>query len=224
MLVLRRISQSLLCGVFFSIASIGMSAASEMPLRDEVLAQTPEGRSLLKYLVSCAMPEGTTVVAMVGGERFTFAGKMALAPAWSTRSMTEREERLVSACLLARTNRFGVPVEISSRNDTPGMPPSLQADARERERFAFFEGGFFGNMFKDDAEAYVCIGDRSRIRQQHLERLRRECALPMATADSARPLSRCSFIIAGDCGDKPFVQNGADYSKEVISVFLPAQQ
>lgn len=222
---IRRISNTLLCGVFLSLCAGAFSAsASELTLRDEALAQTRAGRDLLKYLVSCSLQEGVNVVTTVGTERFSFAGKMGLAPGWSVRPMTDREERLVSACLLARTNRFGVPVEISSRNDSPDAPVSLQADENERQKFPFHEGGFFGNMFKDDAEAYVCIGQTSSLRRAHLERLRRECALPPGGSDAPQKLSRCNFIIVGDCQDRPFIQHGVDYTNEVINVYLPAEK
>lgn len=219
MLEQRRISHSLLCGVLFSLASISLPGhASELVLRDEALAQTAGGRSLLKYVVNCALPEGVTVVTTVGGERFTYPGKMGLAPAWSTRALTDHEERLVSSCLLARTNRFGVPVEISSRNYSANPPVALRADDEEKAKFQVHEGGFFGNLFKEDAEAYVCTSKSPHDRQAFLERLRRECALASATPNR----SRCNFVIVGDCDDRPFKQNGVDYSDEVIHVYLPA--
>ena len=221
---MRRTS-TLLCGVLISISTFGLSAAaSDLTLRDDVLAETPAGRDLLKYLVSCALPQGATVHATAGSERFSFSGKMGLAPGWSARPLTDHEERLVSACLLARTNRFGVPVEISSRNDAPDAPAALRADDKEREKFPFHEGGFFGNLFKDDAKAYVCIGNGSSLRRAHLERLRRECTLPAGDGAMSPTPSRCNFIIVGDCGDKPFAQHGVDYAREVINVYLPAEE
>lgn len=222
---LRRISFKLLCGVFFLLAALAAPAsAAELTLHDEVLAQTADGRELLKYLVSCALPEGTTAVASAGSERFSFAGKMGLAPAWSARGMTEHEERLVSACLIARTNHFGVTVQISMRNDASNAPASLQTDAREKAQFPFFEGSFFGNLFKEKPEAYVCTGNPAKERHRHLTQLQRVCTLPRINSDSPRSASVCNFVIVGNCHDQPFVQNGVDYAAERISVYLPFAQ
>src|SRR4051794_453827 len=118
---MRRIPITLLCGAFLLAPMLwqGPALGAELALRDEILVQSPDGRQVLKYLVSCALPADVTVVAEHGGQRYSFPGGAALAPAWSTRALSAAEERLVSACMLARTNFFGKPVEISMRNDAP---------------------------------------------------------------------------------------------------------
>src|SRR4051812_30803658 len=89
------------CALVFLLAASTALPAAELMLRDEKLAQTPEGRQQLKYLVSCAVPEGTTVIAIAGNERFAFPGSMGLAPGWTTQPLTDGERRRVSACMLA---------------------------------------------------------------------------------------------------------------------------
>ena len=207
--------------VFLLAASTALPAA-ELMLRDEKLAQTPEGRQQLKYLVSCALPEGTTVIAIAGNERLSFPGAMGLAPGWTTQPMTAAERRRVSACMLARTNYFGVPVELSIRSDAADAPPSLRADDDEQRTHTFFEAGFFGDLFKDQPEGYVCIGDTSQRRLPHLRSLLRVCSLPATGAGDPSHVSRCGFLIAGSCAAHPFLQNGTDYQPDVLMVYLPA--
>ena len=81
-------------------------------LADPTLAATAAKREQLKYLVRCALPADVTVYADIEGERFTFPGSIGLAPRWLTEAMTPREERWVSACLLAHVNYCVVPVSL----------------------------------------------------------------------------------------------------------------
>lgn len=206
--------------LFLLLTSTALPAA-EVMLRDAKMAQTAEGREQLKYLVSCALPRDTTVIAVADNQRFSFPGSMGLAPSWATRPLTAAEQRRVSACMLARTNRFGVPVQLSLRSDAADAPESLHADADERHGFPFFEAGFFGNLFLENPEAYVCTGDTPPQRMPHLRSLLRVCSLPMSGTEASSGISRCGFIIVGSCKDRPFVQNRTDYSSEVLNVYLP---
>lgn len=207
--------------LLFLLAASAALPAAELMLRDAKMAQTAEGREQLKYLVSCALPQDTTVIAVADNKRFSFPGSMGLAPGWATQSLTAAEQRQVSACMLARTNRFGVPVQLSLRSDAADAPESLHADADEQRGFPFFEAGFFGNLFLEHPEGYVCTGDTTPQGTPHLRSLLRVCSLPMSGTDASSRVSRCEFIIVGSCKERPFVQNGTDYSSEVLNVYLP---
>jgi hypothetical protein len=76
----------------------------QIGLADPSLASTAQKRQQLSYLVQCALPADVELYAQQGSERFTFPGRMGLAPRWLTEAMTPSEERWVSACLLARIN------------------------------------------------------------------------------------------------------------------------
>ena len=193
-------------------------AAKQLPLLDDSLARTPDGRKLLKYIVNCALPAIDTVDVSTDSGSFSFPGDMGLAPAWSSRSLNDAEKRQVSSCLAARTNFFGKPVRISLRSEDPQAPVGLRCDAQERRDYPFFEGGFFGNFFSANPVAYVCVGDTSAGRAAHLESLLRVCTLEKGGAPG---LSRCDFRIVGNCRDRPFTQDGVDYGKEVLQVYLP---
>jgi hypothetical protein len=204
---------------WLALAASSASSATELTLRDEQFAQTPRGREQLKYLVNCALPADVTVVATADNQRYTFPGGMGLAPGWSTQPLTTAEQRRVSACMLARTNFFGVPVQISVRNDAANASASLQTDDAERRDYPFFEAGFFGNLFEEKPSGFVCTGDTPPSRARHLRTLLRVCSLP---GQVAQDISRCGFVMVGSCSEHAFVQNGVDYSADVLKVYLPA--
>lgn len=196
----------------------GADAPVRVPLNDTREALTVDGRERLQYLIGCALPEGVIVETIVEGQRYEFPGSIGLAPDWRERALTPSEARWVSACMLARTNAFGVTVQISLRAE-PAPVESLETSSEERQQFTFRDAGFFGNLFSDDAPAYVCTEGEGPQRARQLESLRRVCSLPSSNADEPG-LSRCHFLIAGPCSDRPFVQHGVDYSGEVIHVYL----
>jgi hypothetical protein len=209
--------RSLWVGAFFLWCFIPVVSAEEYQLRNDELAQTEQGRQLLKYMVSCALPAGESIVVTVD-EKYIFQGALGLVPDWAHQPMTEEEKRRLSSCLAAHTNFFGKPVQISLRSDDPAASESLRTTAEERANFPFFEGGFFGNYFIPHPVSYVCLGDTPVERDQHLASLLRVCTIKN---EGDTELSRCDFKVVGLCKDKPFVQDGVDYSKEVLWVYLP---
>ena len=60
----------------------GATRPQEVALAEPSLASTPEKRHQLAYLIRCALPADIVVYADVGPERFTFPGRMGLAPGW----------------------------------------------------------------------------------------------------------------------------------------------
>ena|SRR5256885_1958682 len=110
-----------------------------MALADPNLASTAAKRQQLTYLVRCALPEDVTLYADHGTERFTFQGRMGLAPHWLSEAMTPSEERWVSACLLAHVNYWGKHVLVSMRA-TPPPVPALEASDDEQQTCTIFEG------------------------------------------------------------------------------------
>ena len=76
-------------------------------------------RQFLSYAYSCAMPLGATLDLKIDGQdRGTLHGALGLAPQWGEPggSCDETCQRWVTACLLSRTNFWGVPVKISLRS------------------------------------------------------------------------------------------------------------
>jgi hypothetical protein len=178
-----------------------------------------EGRGLLKYLVRCALDVGTEARLELPGETISYTGAIGLAPEWAERPLTMVEQRWVSACILALTNKLGRSVRVNLRAAHPSIG---QADTEEEERvYSLHEGGFFGNLFLPEPKGYVCQGtDVSRTRAFPIGNLRL-CAQPsgISTLDG-RPLSQCGFIITGPCNSiDSFVLDGEPI-EEVVHVWL----
>jgi len=205
----------------FPVKSFGAEqGSSSFRLKHSPLAEMSEGRELLEYLVNCALPKGETAVLDLGGEKHEFPGGLGLAPEWRHRALTVTEQERVSACILARTNAFGVTVQISLRamEGAEDMPAPLAASPAEESSFDAFEGAFFGNIFADPPVGYVCRGTAAATLL--IER-RRVCSLA-ADGDAARKpqMSLCAFRIVGPCSSPGATTvDGYDYTQG-IRVFL----
>jgi hypothetical protein len=227
-LLQRKILGALTLGLMLILSGPCNSADAiqRLKLKNMTMAQSEHGRQLLKYLVSCALGPGLTVGFDVAGQSFEYPGGLGLVPHWSRRALTLNEEQLISACILARTNYFGKTVELSMRSESPS---ALLADEAELRDFTFFEAAFFGNIFKDEPEYFVCLGDPIAEREKHLEALLRVCSLSLPTgpspvsSHSELGKSRCGFLIVGYCSSKPFRQNKQDYSRSVLQIYLPGK-
>ena len=181
----------------------------------------PEGRGLLKYLVRCALDADTEARLSLPNEKLTFKGGVGLAPAWTERALTLTEQRWVSACIYALTNKLGKSVRVDLRAAHPKLGENT--DTKEEMRnYPLHEGGFFGNLFLPTPVSYVCEGaDRKKMLDYPIGKLRL-CAQPSGTTSpGGQPLSACGFIITGPC-DSPssFVVNGERFD-EVVHTWLP---
>lgn len=120
-----------------------------------VVQETPVARMVLKYLIECALPsEAPPVVVAAGGEDLTFYGQLGLAPHWAQGPCDVECQEWVSACLLARSNYYGVKVGIYMT----GPHPALAADAAIAD-YPVEEGAFFGNVFEEPSREYSCRGE-----------------------------------------------------------------
>jgi hypothetical protein len=151
------------------------------------LLATSNGREVLTFIVSCALPAALTVVADDGSE---FFGELGLAQPWLNSPLTLEGERWVSACLFARTNNEGFPVPLSLR----GLHPALALSAGEAAAYTVEQGAFYGDYFIQGGEQIACSGANESLAEIRL----RECAGP-SVGDPTR--TKCGFTYAGTCGD-----------------------
>lgn len=176
------------------------------------------GESLLRYAIGCALPAQASFQVEDGTR---FSGSLGIAPQWTERALDPVEQRWITACLLARTNLFGVHVMLSMRG--PNAVLSGTVTAEEKTDYNFDEGAFYGDVWATPPHAYVCVG---RGESAMKDRLKRVCT----EESEAAGISRCGFEIAGKCEDV-CDQQGADGSRlhcrgggttydEVISIFL----
>jgi hypothetical protein len=137
------------------LASNSLGAAA---LTSSALIETADGREVFATVVSCALPAGASVtVADTSGTSYSFAGEIGLAPAWQTTTPSPAERRWVTACVLARTNYYGVPVQISMR----GAHPALAMTTVETSTFTAAEGAFYGDLFDTSAQTWFACGTRT---------------------------------------------------------------
>ncbi|MCB9552831.1 MAG: hypothetical protein H6705_13295 [Myxococcales bacterium] len=144
-----------------------------------------------------------------GRTRFeSYAGSLGVAPQWATGPLGERGERMVSACIAARVNHYGVPVRISLRSQR--APLHVIGDG-ELEAFPVVEGAFWGNLWADPPYLFAChVGENA----EHARETQRACAAGHLREDGT--VEGCGMIqILGDCSAlcRSFDDAGQHYSK-----------
>ena len=113
----------------------------------------PLTREFFKYMVSCALEPGQYVKyedTLAGGTGYVFEGDLGLCPRWNEDAPSQECLEVVSACLLARNNAFGVEVQLSMRGHTADGY-RLELEPGEKESFPWREGAFYGNIFDQKA-------------------------------------------------------------------------
>ena len=103
----------------------------------------PGGRQLLEYIVRCALKptEKVQLTDKITGQTTEFQGNIGLYPSWSSTRCGRECQELISACLLAHVNAFGVKAEISLSG------PGRERTISERDIFPIREAAFYGNLF-----------------------------------------------------------------------------
>lgn len=116
----------------------------------------PSTQYLLSYIVSCALPEGTSIDVVVDGQSLHYDGQgTGLAPEWAVGPCEDACQEWVSACVMARTNAFGVPVLLDLRGAHESIS-DIPLD--EQQDFPVEEGAFWGNLFEEPAQQFTCRG------------------------------------------------------------------
>ena len=169
-------------------------ALSAMP-GSSPLVDTVEGRDVLSYVVSCALPASATLsVTASTGTTYKFPGSIGLAPSWATRAPTVSERRWVTACLLARTNLYGITVNLSLRGDHTALKPGLL----EPVTYAIPEAAFYGDLFDPSGATswYACLALIKDTGLSLSTTQLRECAMPSGDGVT----TKCGFTYTGKCG------------------------
>jgi hypothetical protein len=173
------------------------------------------GRKLIKYIVECALPSGDSITK----GSYTFAGKVGLAPEWKYGTCGRYCQEWISACLLARTNEFGITVKIDMRanHSAIGTGPG-------GSEFTEQEGAFFGNLFANPPKAYACQGQNA-ANAYYSNRTCSYGRCAMKEVDYAYCSNGCSYWYGGTqascwASNNPY---SSDYSKSydtVITTYL----
>ncbi len=111
---------------------------------------------------SCNSTTNTCVVPLVGS---VGVGVNADGSTWAKSGKCDEScERWVSACVLARTNAYGVKVDISMRapaNAPTAIKNALAVSDQERRDYGLREGAFYGNVFGESPTGLPPTADYS---------------------------------------------------------------
>ncbi len=136
----------------------------------------PAGNAqLMRYMVLCAVPEGEsrTFNNPVTGASYTWQGALGLAPGWASGApVSETEEQVISACLAAHANNYGLHVAISLLG-RDADERTISFSAEELKTFSRRESCFFGNVFRN--EGLFAGNDRNSLAPD--ESTQRPCGL-----------------------------------------------
>jgi GLTT repeat (6 copies) len=173
---------------------------------------------VMRYVVRCSVPAGQsrTYTDPRTQTTYTWPGELGLAPGWANgQAATLEEQQLVSACLAAHANKFGVSVTISVLGeDSAGR--FIPFSDEELHQYSRKEACFFGNLFTGEG---VFFGvDSPRLHDN--ESSPRACALSSTEPElrnDCQPLAyvgRCKDLCARVHGEKFYLEcslNGVSY-------------
>jgi hypothetical protein len=160
-------------------------------------ASDPIGANLLmRYLTRCAYPPWATLSYVYAGLTLTWQGSLALAPVWTSGApIPEVEQQLVSGCLAAHANKYGVKVPISVYGRY-ASGDAIPIGVGELDTYSVTEGCFFGNVFQSQG---AFSGNDRAMSLSDAESSLRACAMAdrIGTASSYCP----PLVYAGNCSD-----------------------
>jgi hypothetical protein len=139
--------------------------------------------TLMQYMARCGAKKGQriTYTDPVTARGYTWDGLLGLTPEWASGVVvTEAEQQVMTACLAAHVNRYGLHVSLSVLGqDSKGQP--LDFSQEELETYSRPEGCFFGNLFT--GEGFFVGTDGSGLEDS--ESSARACALTSSATSSA---------------------------------------
>jgi hypothetical protein len=153
---------------------------------------------VMRYVISCAVPSGQkrTYKDSSTGHTYTWTGGLGLTPAWASGSpATEAEQQLISACLAAHTNKYGVrvPISVLGRDARQAV---ISYTTEELNEYPKREACFFGNLFRGQG---IYVGSEGNLLGASQSSVR-ACSL---VNDSGGARTECLPLqYAGHCSDR----------------------
>jgi len=170
---------------------------------------------VMHYVVVCAVADGSSRIWTnpTTGIQYLWNGSLGLAPGWASgQPANEAEQQLITACLAAHTNKYGLQVPISIQGQDPWGTP-IPVGPLEFSTFAQREACFFGNIFQNEGvfagSDALLSGASSSVRACGLE--------TPGAADKCKPIRHvepCSQLCTPDLLGNYFVScnyNGKSY-------------
>jgi hypothetical protein len=150
---------------------------------------------VMRYVYKCAAPAGTSISWKnpTTGFTHTWPGGLGLAPGWTGGAKaTLAEQQVVTACLGALVNKFGVNVNIALEGRT-AAGAQLTVGPTELADYPQKEACFFGNLFAN--EGVFSAVDHTRMSSTLSSS--RACNLDLTAIGTA---TECPpMVMAGEC-------------------------
>jgi hypothetical protein len=151
-----------------------------------------QGDMVMRYVVRCAVRAGQvrTYTNPVTQQTYTWQGGLGLAPLWASGFPAPLgEQQLVSACMAAHVNKFGVSVTISVLGlNELGLP--IPFTRQELKQYARKEACFFGNLFTGQGVFFGADSPRLHANESSL----RACALSSADPTKVRECPPVDYV------------------------------
>jgi hypothetical protein len=171
--------------------------------------------TLMRYMVRCGARPGQhlTYTDPTTATSYTWEGLLGLTPEWTSgMAVTEAEQQVMTACLAAHVNKYGLHVSLS----VLGQDAQEQELAFSQEELATYsrpEGCFFGNLFT--GEGFFVGTDGSGLAAS--ESSARACALTSSATSECAPMAyvgACESLCTRE-GNTPYYTrctlNGREY-------------
>lgn len=152
-IVAEALSASQFNAVKTAASAIGAASLSSNSAAIQTLISTADGQAMFTVIVRCAVSSGQSVTATGPGGPIVFSGQLGVASAWRLAVPTQANKRWTTACVLARTNLFGLTSLVSLRHDT--FLPLISTSA-ERATYPIAVGAFYGDLFQASPKTYAC--------------------------------------------------------------------
>lgn len=175
------------------LSATGLSTSSFSTWFSQDPAQTD---MVMRYVVRCAVPAGETrtYTDPRTGVSYTWSGGLGLARGWASGAApTSLEQQVITSCLLAHVNRYGlsIPISVLGRDAQGSVIPFTQS---ELNTYPVREACFFGNLFTQEG---LFFGVDRRVADE-TEYLTRACA--GLEGGSGNPATRCTpLTYVGTC-------------------------
>jgi hypothetical protein len=132
-----------------SVNGLSVNGLSTMNFQSWFQSNPTAADQVMRYAVLCAAPAGQVVTYTDPStlQAYSWSGSLGLAPGWSSgQAPTVAEQQVVSACLAAHVNKYGVHISISvlGRNGSGQPIPVTDTELSSHSRR---EACIFGNVF-----------------------------------------------------------------------------
>ncbi|HYO52074.1 hypothetical protein [Archangium sp.] len=158
-----------------SLNGLSLNGLSTDSFKSWFQADRTVRNEVMKYVVGCAVPSGQTRSYTDSVGTYTWNGVLGLAPSWASGAKaSDAELHVVSACMAAHANKFGIHVTISLLG-LDGTGKSIPYTNQELTDYSLKEACFFGNLFDGNTGTF---GGNDGLSLSSSQSSPRVCGLP----------------------------------------------